>query len=56
MSRSETVSVIDVNPKTVEKVIDLHGSLAATTTVSSVHAATETYEVTVRAQLFYLDV
>jgi len=45
-TRSDTISVIDVNSKVVEKVIDLHGSLAATTTMFSVHADAKTYEVT----------
>ena len=47
MRRSDTVSVVDVNSKTVEKVIDLHSPLAATTTMFSVDVGTKTYNVTV---------
>jgi len=47
MVRSDTVSVIDVNSKTVEKDIDLHSSLAPETKTFSVQADTKTYEVSV---------
>lgn len=47
MCRSDSISVIDVKSKTVEKVIDLHSPLTPTTKTFTVQSNTKTYDVTV---------